>query len=249
MGSSKSVLPPAAEAQPQSADYLSLLERTDLGPRSLEERVTTLLREMVIGAKIPSSTEFRIGDISSRLGCSVTPVSNALRRLEAEGYVQILARRGFVVCPLSIEELEELTVQRRAVECLAAEKSVPLMTADDITAIRAAAHALEEAIDGQADDVMTVLRLDQQFHLSLYRPSGRARLLDTITRLRDRSRAYLHLANSQSAGHVSSHSPEHTAMVSACEQRDTEGVVALISRHSGNVMETVRPLLHPDEDG
>ena len=192
---------------------------------------------------------FEFQDVARELGVSATPVANALKRLEVEGYVSIEHRRGFRIVPLSVETLEELVVLRVAAESFAVGLAAPRLTPKDFQILRAINTRIDSYVaSAQTERGVVALdedffMLDQEFHVALYRASGRGGLVETIIGLRDRCRAYIHLA---AAGleHVHTAQEHHLRLIELLERGDAEGAQRVIEEHITRTLDVLRePLL------
>lgn len=210
-------------------------------PETLELKVTALLREAVISGRLQPNKTLRIHHICKELGVSVTPVNNALKRLEVEGYVAIEPRKGFYIVPLAYEQLEELAVQRVAIECFALEHSIPRMTERDLDLLTEGAVKMEDLAGHTDTDKVEMFALDQEFHIASYKPAARPTLIDTITALRDRCRAYMHLASSLGIQHMEKSQATHWQLISACQKRDVEEAKSLIEGHIRSMLHALGP--------
>lgn len=226
---------------------ISALSPSDLrAPQSLEAQVTDVLREAIIGRRIEDSEDLRIHDVASQLNVSVTPVANALRRLAVEGYVTIAPRRGFRIIPLSLDDLEVLVVQRVAVERFAIEKSMPNLHRDDFVRAARIIQQMDRLLQVRRDYSVEMFKLDQRFHLRIYGAAGRASLIETITRLRDRARAYMHLASTQVMSHMHESNHAHEELLAACQRHDLAMAQALIEAHIVHLLDVLHPVLGGD---
>jgi DNA-binding GntR family transcriptional regulator len=214
-----------------------------LQAETLEDKVTDLLRERIITGALRATTAVKPRVIAGELSVSLTPVNHALKRLEAEGYVRILPRKGLVVVPLSYEDLEELTVQRAALEGFATECAVPRMQVEDIARLERMAGLIDHSLLTAPRDAVTMFRLDQNFHLAVYEPARRPSLLRTIVRLRDRERAYMHLASALVMDHMYQSQQVHRWILDACRERDVERATEVVREHVHHVLDVSRHLL------
>lgn len=219
-----------------------------LVPETLETKVTNLLREAVISGRLQPKTTLRIHQIAKELGVSATPVNNALKRLEVEGYVAIAPRKGFYIVPLSYEQLEELVVQRVAIEGFAVERAIPHMTSRDIKMLEDLVARMDTALQDEHADSVRMFALDQEFHLSMYRPAGRPTLIDTISALRDRCRAYMHMASTVGVQHMEQSQVTHRQLVKACKDHDVEGAKSLIAHDIRRMLGSLASLLHTSDE-
>jgi DNA-binding GntR family transcriptional regulator len=75
-----------------------------------------ILREKIIVGVIARGQKLKQAEIARLLGVSITPVREALRLLEAQGYVAVRAHRGAIVAPFVVEGAEELYELRQVLE-------------------------------------------------------------------------------------------------------------------------------------
>jgi DNA-binding GntR family transcriptional regulator len=145
-------------------------------------RSQILRRELAPGIKINQAS------LADQLGISLVPLREALRKLEAEGLVQIVPHRGVFVCPISRDELEDLYTIRMLLEGMATRAAVARLT-DDHVAKLSALH-LEMEQETSREDYAKLLLINRAFHLTLYEVSGRSFLCDTINGLWKKSERY-----------------------------------------------------------
>lgn len=155
---------------------------------TVAERVAQRLRELIVEGHLPPGSPLRLAPLAARLGVSVMPVRDALRRLEADHMVILTPRRGAVVADLSIDEAEEIYAVRVALEALCARRAVERLTGENVQLLEQLFARMQEAQRG--GDLSTLIACDHEFHFALYGFSGRERLIRNITELVNRSRRY-----------------------------------------------------------
>jgi DNA-binding GntR family transcriptional regulator len=180
---------------------------------------------------------------AQRLNASRMPVREALRRLEAEGLVEIFRHRGAVVRPLSVEDLEDLYVLRLALEGVAGRLGVDHLSEDDLQFMRDLLPAMEAIVE--KGDPPAWIDLDWTFHETLYRAANRPRLLRTIHSLREEARRYRRVGLAL-PDVLAVSLDEHRAMVDACVRRDGEEVEFLIRNALERTRRELRQLLEHD---
>ncbi|MER6003508.1 GntR family transcriptional regulator [Nonomuraea angiospora] len=141
-------------------------------PMSKAEYVYNVLLDEIRTARIPGGTALRAGEVARRLGVSVTPVREALRRLEKDRLISYEAHHGATVVDLGDDALAEYYGLRAVVEGLGARLAAGRITPEELAGLREL-HALmaEDAAHGRHD------RLGEQsvrFHLRIVDIGGPA---------------------------------------------------------------------------
>jgi DNA-binding GntR family transcriptional regulator len=141
------------------------------------------LGELGAGARV------RTGEIAIAIGLSRQPVREAIRRLEAEGYLTSRPNCGAMVSKYTAEQLSEMFEIRTALECLAVGIATPQLKPEDFS-------RLEQLIDAMAaagDETNTWLVRHTDFHLALVGMARRPRLAVEIARLHAALEPYMRL--------------------------------------------------------
>ncbi len=157
--------------------------------RTLAATVAQRLRSLILSGQLQPGMSLRLAPLANSLDVSVMPVREALRRLEAEGLVVLMPRRGAVVAELSIEDAEEIYALRIGLEALCARHAAERLTDADVAELETLFGRMEAA--QEAGDLDDLIDRDHSFHAYLYALSGRQRLTRMIAELQDRSRRYL----------------------------------------------------------
>jgi DNA-binding GntR family transcriptional regulator len=111
---------------------------------------------------------------------------------------------------------------------MATRLAVPFLT----EATLAELTSIIEQIENHVGDVATLVKLNHQFHLTLYDASGRRHLCELIRMLRYRSQHYLHVYTAEvDVGHLPQTPGEHRAILEACKRGDAEQAAALTREH------------------
>jgi DNA-binding GntR family transcriptional regulator len=133
------------------------------------QRIAAALREEILGGRYHPGERIRQEELAARSGASRIPVREALRMLEAEGLVTVVANAGARVTRLTARELSETYLVRERLEPLLLALSLPAL-ADGAVARMGELTAVMEAATGApgGPDVDAFLRADREFHLSGY---------------------------------------------------------------------------------
>jgi DNA-binding GntR family transcriptional regulator len=197
-------------------------------PRTVKETLVETLRDEIVQGDHAPGQYLRLEEIAARFDVSTMPVREALRDLEAEGLVTSFPHRGAMVTRLSPDELEDIYDIRVVLEEMATRLAVPFLT----EATLAELTSLVEQMDNHLSDVATLVRLNHQFHLTLYEASGRRHLCEINRNLRYRSQHYLHVFIVEAKSeNIPPTQREHRAILEACKRGDAELAATLMREH------------------
>ena len=127
------------------------------------ERASAALLEMISSGAIAPGARLRETALADELGMSRTPVREALRRLAAEGLVEISPNKGARLMSFTEEDLLELYSVRARMEPLAVRLAIPRLNGTDLQQLSTIVSEMEELASGTMDvDKMTVL--NNRFH-------------------------------------------------------------------------------------
>jgi DNA-binding GntR family transcriptional regulator len=190
-------------------------------------RIAAELREAILNGEHAPGTRIRQEDLAGRHGASRLPVREALRMLEAEGLITLVANTGAWVSRVSLAECEEMYQIRERIEPLLLRYNVPLLSEDAIDELQLLADAME-----RSTDVEQFLRLDRDFHLSCYAADDTAVLGELVLRLWNRTQHYRRAFTRmfRSEGDRSVHH-EHQLLVWAIRRRDVDEAERVLAGH------------------
>jgi len=134
--------------------------------RTKEEQVADYLRERIISGRLPRGARLKQTEIAQELKISITPVREALRLLEAEGYLSSDSFRGATVAPFDVEASSEILKLRITLETQLVESAVRNVTAEEIGELRELARQFEDA--ALADDSTAARGINYRFHRRMY---------------------------------------------------------------------------------
>ncbi len=133
------------------------------------QRIAAALAEEILGGRYRPGERIRQEELAARSGASRIPVREALRMLEADGLVTVVANSGAWVTRLTARELSETYLVRERLEPLLLAMSLPGLRQEQIARMGDLAAAMEAATGAPGEpDVDAFLRADREFHLSGY---------------------------------------------------------------------------------
>lgn len=186
--------------------------------------VALTLRDEIVSGQLPPGSRLGQDQLAERFGLSRMPIREALRLLEADGLVELCPNRTAKVSALDLADMIDIFEMRASLESLAIRHAVPLLTDMTIKTASGIQKIMEKAPQRDFGD------LNAEFHMALYAPCGRRRLLATIQKLAGLSDRYLRLALTSPAQRQES-DEEHEALIAACFQRDAEQAAQIVEKH------------------
>ncbi|MBW6398142.1 GntR family transcriptional regulator [Roseomonas sp. HJA6] len=196
---------------------------------SLGERAYRRLRESIVQGRLPAGRKISERSIAGELGISAQPVREALRRLEQDGMVVTLPRRGTVVAEMGPAQLGELGRIRAALEGVACALAAERMDAESLAAIAAVLKRMKSGTDAADHD--TIDEANEEFHALIHRATGNLFLIRSLASLR----AYDNLGRHRAVGSTPRDLPkalvEHRGIVAALKKRDPALAEARMRHH------------------
>jgi DNA-binding GntR family transcriptional regulator len=146
----------------------------------LRDTAYAVIRDAIVRGDMAPGTVVSNADVAGQLGLSLAPVRDALARLAGEGLVETKPQSYTRVTPLVLKEVRDAAAVVRAMHELATSAAVPLLTAADIGAMRAANRRFAAATRAGAADA--ALTADDELHDVLVGVAGNRAVAATIER-------------------------------------------------------------------
>ena len=199
------------------------------------------LRAAILDGRIPCGTALRQQDLADLFGVSRMPVREALRQLEAQALLNVVAHKGAVVAPLVQGDAAETYSLRILLESEALRLSIPLLTQEDF---EQAARYIDEL--ETEHDYTEIGRLNRLFHMSLYYKAPNRRLLRLIEDGLNEEERFLRF-NLEAMGLGKLSQDDHRALLQAAQDRDIERTVKLLEHHLNRGVEVITTYLNSPE--
>ena len=139
------------------------------------------LRQAIIKGKLKPGQKLVMADLAKVFGLSETPVREAIRRLESEGYVDFTPHTGAIVTKIDEGELVEIYLIRIALEELATRLASPHITEKDIDFLNKKNGEMEMAIQQNRFEILA--GINKLFHLRIYKAAPFPRLYKILRSL------------------------------------------------------------------
>lgn len=204
--------------------------------KPLREVVCEALRQAITDGVLRPGERLMEIQLAEELGVSRTPVREAIRKLELEGFVVMVPRRGTYVADLSIKDVNEVFEVRSALEVLAAGLAAERITEEELEEMERLLVQIGEQIEN--GDLESLVETDSQFHDILYRASRNDKLVGIINNLREQLTRF-RATSMGYPGRMKDMLDEHSRLVEAIAQRNGKLAEKLAAEHLENAEQTL----------
>lgn len=197
------------------------------GSRVASQRVAEALRERILTGQLRPGTRIKQDELADELNTSRIPVREALRILETRGLVEVRSNSGAWVSQMDPHDLTMNYQIRERIEPLLLADSMPRITDEQVTQMR----AIQDRIEAN-DDLDTFMVLDRELHWLTYTGHRTPQLAAMIERLWDTTqhyrREFARLMGSRGAWAVNA---EHRLLIEAIAAHDEASAVGVLALH------------------
>lgn len=194
--------------------------------RTKEEQVADYLRESIISGQYPRGSRLKQAEIAEQLNLSITPVREALKMLEAEGYISRDSYKGAQVVPFDTEASGEILQLRLLLEARLVQGAIENVSSKDIDELRVLAKEFEETF--ASGDRPAARGVNYRFHRRLYDIANMPHTLHFVQNLW--ARYPFDLINAAS-GRGDQAVDEHEEILDAFTARDTSAAMLAMRKH------------------
>ncbi|MGE5454515.1 MAG: GntR family transcriptional regulator [Methylocystaceae bacterium] len=208
--------------------------------KPLREVVFETLREAIISGILKPGERMMEIQLADELGVSRTPVREAIRKLELEGFVVMIPRKGAYVSDISFKDINDIFEIRGALEMLAAGLACERITGDELENLECLLVKKWECIE--KNDLDTMVETDTLFHEALYRASRNDRLWQIVSNLREQIQRF-RTTSLASPGRMKEAWEEHKELVEAIADRNISLAQELAAKHIDNAENSLLEIL------
>ena len=194
----------------------------------LREVVCETLRDAIRKGKLKPGERLMESQLAEDLGVSRTPVREAIRKLELEGYVIMMPRRGTYVANLFIRDVNEVFEIRTSLDSLASGLAAERITDEELERLQRLLVAIGGYIE--ENDMDKIVECDTEFHDLLYQASRNSRLVGIIFNLREQLTRF-RSTSMAFPGRLKATLEEHRRIVEAIAQGDVAEARAAAEYH------------------
>lgn len=202
----------------------------------LRDVVFYTLRQAILKGELEPGERLMEMQLAEQLGVSRTPIREAIRKLELEGLVLMIPRRGAIVAKITEKDLKDVLEVRASLERLSTKLACERMEEETIEELREAQEAFKAALRG--DDITLQAQKDVEFHDVIYKSTNNLRLIQMLNNLREQMYRY-RLEYIKDAEKRQILVVEHEQILKAVRGRKAAEAKTLIREHIDNQEITV----------
>lgn len=154
----------------------------------LRDVVFNTLRQAILTGELKPGERLMEIHLANRLGVSRTPIREAIRKLELEGLVTMIPRRGAEVAQITEKSMNDVLEVRRALDTLCVELACDRITDEDLENLRKACSGFEQAV--KTKDIRKIAQADVALHDIIVQATGNQRLMQLMNNLSEQMYRY-----------------------------------------------------------
>ena len=211
----------------------------------LREVVYMTLRKAILKGEFKPGERLMEITLANRLGVSRTPIREAIRKLEHEGLVVMIPRKGAQVARITRQELNDVLEVRSSLEALAASCAAKRITDEAVESLRKAEEKFASLLEN--GDLTALAEADVAFHDVIYQATANRRLIQILNNLREQMyRFRIEYLKEQMVR--SSLAREHERIIEAIAAHDSEAAMRLIREHIENQKQAIDREIQDSDD-
>ncbi len=195
---------------------------------SLKDRAYQNIKLQIIRGNLKPGTRLLEEEISKAMNISRAPVREAFNRLEEEGFVTIIPRKGAAVSNITAQAIEDIFEIRETLESLAVEKSIGKISIEKLEKV---GESFKNFINKptNAENRIQYLVLDKKFHDLLSQNCGNKKLIELLANLQEQIRWLLNISLKRTT--FSGSVREHLAIIEALKRNDEKLITKTLIQH------------------
>ena len=194
--------------------------------RNLKNEVYQILKERLINCVYPPGSIINEAQLSAELNLSRTPVREAISRLEMDGFIKIMPKKGLYVTDILLSNIIQLFQTRIEIEPITLRMAAPYLPEQELLAF---CNKFEEELV----DIRNGFRLDTAIHLFIIEHCGNKYLIDMMHRVFDENTRVI-ISSKQNQVQIHDARAEHLELLSALLKKDIDNAEKLMKSHLEN---------------
>ena len=197
----------------------------------LRDVVFNTLRRAILTGRFKPGERLLEVHLADHLGVSRTPIREAMRKLELEGLVTMIPRRGAIVAEMTVKNMRDVLEVRRILDVLSVELACERINDTDLEKLAEKHNAFNEAI--KTGNTATMAAADVAFHDIIVEATGNSRLKQLINNLAEQMYRYRFIYLQDDIIHDML-MKEHEAIYNAIKERNSHAAATAAKIHIDN---------------
>ena len=197
----------------------------------LRDVVFQTLRQAILKGELQPGERLMEIKLAESLGVSRTPIREAIRKLELEGLVVMIPRKGAAVANITEKDTKDVLEVRRTLEMFAVEVACERITPEQLVQLKEAAKAFEASKGSM--DLSRIAETDMYFHEIIYEATQNDRLVQMLNNLRENMYRY-RIEYLKDPNYYDSLVKEHQQILDAIEKKDKSRAGICMRDHIDN---------------
>ena len=202
----------------------------------LRDVVFNTLRRAILRGELKPGERLMEIRLANKLGVSRTPIREAIRKLELEGLVLMVPRKGAEVAEITEKNLRDVLEVRCALEELAVQLACDRIDEEGLEQLKSASLHFRDVLD--SDDITLIAQADEAFHDVIFTATDNGRLIQLLNNLREQMYRY-RIEYLKKKEYYPQLLAEHEAIIAAIEGHDKEKATEITGQHINNQVDTV----------
>lgn len=178
-----------------------------------------IIKDLILREKIDSRRMLSASLLAEIIGMGRAPVTDAVKRLEAEDFLTIMPRQGIMVRKMTVQEMKDINETRLVLETYIMERIAPNFSDEDAQELDNLINLMEQF--ALAGDYYNFIDADHDMHMYLYNLCKNTCMIDILKKLRDRIFTVGFTIIAQREGRMKTTIQEHKAIMSALVKKDS----------------------------
>lgn len=206
----------------------------------LRDVVFNTLRQAILRGELKPGERLMEIQLANKLGVSRTPIREAIRKLELEGLVLMIPRKGAEVADISEKSMKDVLEVRHALDELSVELACERISKAQIKELELAAIEFKKTL--KSKDVTVIAEADVKFHDVIYTATNNQKLINLLNKIREQMYRYRveHLKNEEVYPQLLA---EHDEIIKYISKKDKEKAKKIVCQHIDNQFETVKDVI------
>lgn len=210
----------------------------------LRDVVFNALREAILKGDLTPGERLMEKQLAEKMGVSRTPIREAIRKLELEGLVVMVPRKGAQVAEITEKDVKDVLEVRAALDELAVKLACYKITDEDIEALKEAMKDFDEA--RETGDVDRLVEVDIRFHDIIHKCTDNEKLEHIVNNLREQMFRY-RLAYLRDERYHEVITDEHREIAEALVNKDVEKACSIATQHIRNQEQAVIQMMRDEK--